>query len=133
LASEIAQIRTVTLKRIGKMDRDQLLQELKSTRTLLGTKGKDKWKTVLVIALSVAAAGLVTWAVVSATQRKWDKKRQELEDGEKKRQDDLKKEWASQEEELEAIYQARADLRDRGFVWSICGTQDFTTTVGCSY
>lgn len=133
LRSELGQIRSVTLKRIGKMDRADLLNELRTTRTLLGSKSKEKWKIVLIVAISVAAAGFVSWAVISATQKKYDRKTRDADRDHQKRSDDLKKTWQTKEDELQAIYDARAKLRDEGYVWTVCGTSTRNVSIACSY
>lgn len=131
--TDLARLKSVTVKKLGLLDRDTLLAELKTTKSLINTKGKDTWKVVLVVVIAVAAAGFVSWAVVSATKRHWERKTRDMEEDFADQEDRLRKDYANKEEELSAIHRERARLRDEGYVMTVCKTTERQSTVSCAF
>ncbi|OFZ54715.1 MAG: hypothetical protein A2428_15990 [Bdellovibrionales bacterium RIFOXYC1_FULL_54_43] len=130
---DLYETKSLTLKRLGLLDRDALIKELRMSRSLLNTKGRDTWKIVLVVVLAVAAAGFVSWAVVSATQKHYDQKTRRAEEEEQRRENELREEWQNREDQIRATFDERARLRDEGYVWTVCATTQRAKTVACSY
>ncbi|OFZ21331.1 MAG: hypothetical protein A2X94_07740 [Bdellovibrionales bacterium GWB1_55_8] len=130
---DLSQVKSVTMKRLGLLDREGLIQELNLTRSLMNTKARDTWRVVLVIVLSVAVAGFVGWAAVSSAKKHWQRKTEKLEKDHKQREEDLRSEYANKEEQLQAAFEERSSLREEGFVWAVCGTTERAKSVSCSY
>jgi hypothetical protein len=77
LFQDLTQIKSDLIKRVGRLGRIELRKELETAQSILNEgrflKGKD-WKIILVTILSVAAAGFVSWAIISATKKRYDRK-----------------------------------------------------------
>jgi len=131
--SDLLQVKSLTLKRLGLLDREALVRELSLMQSLLNTKGRDTWKVVLVVVLSVAAAGFVSWAAISQTKKAWEKRTRQAEEDEQRREEQAAQDYANRELELQKIFDDRAKLREEGYVWSVCSTETKTTTAACSY
>jgi hypothetical protein len=67
LQSDMGMILTQNAKQIGLMSREELLKQVETTGSFMTIKNSDV-KTVLIIVLTIAAAGLLTWGIVSATK-----------------------------------------------------------------
>ncbi len=154
LVADLSNAKSDALKRLGLMDRTLLEKELMGTTALLNTKG-DGWKIALIVVLSVAAAGLISFGVVSATKVRHERKLQELEDEYKKKTndeiaahekalEDMKRkhaqnlentnaQWAQKTAELEKLFADRAALREGGYTWQVCKVQNTAKTVTCPY
>lgn len=154
LVADLANAKSDALKRLGLMNREILEKELSGTKTLLNMKG-DGWKIALIVILSVAAAGLISFGVVSATKARHERKLRELEDEYKKKTadeiaaseaaiaelrrkhqqnlDNTNAEWLRKTQELEKLFADRAALRDGGYTWQICKVQNTPKTVTCPY
>jgi hypothetical protein len=126
-------VKSVTLKKLSILDREGLKRELKLTQSLLNTKGRDTWKIILVVVIAVAAAGLVSWAVVSATKKHWERKQRDLEEDFRNRERQLGEEYATKEAELQAMFEERNRLREQGYVWDVCSTTTNMKNVSCSF
>ena len=153
--NDLQNVKSVTLKKLGLLSREQLDKELSSLQSLLSVKGRDTWKIVLIVVLATAAAGFASWAIVSATQARWDRKTQKLDADEQQRRIDLgndyqnrevqlqqnwhnqeaalQADWANRSVQIQAMFAERARLRDQGYVWTICSTTTTQKTVSCSY
>jgi hypothetical protein len=154
LSADLASAKSDALKRLGLMDRKSLEKELTGTKALMNTKG-DGWKVALIIVLSVAAAGLVSFGVISATKKRHERKSKELEEEYERKTDeaikdheaqieDMKKKhqtdmdntnalWAQKTEELKKLFADRAAMRDGGYTWQVCKTENVAKTVTCPY
>ncbi|HAR42142.1 MAG TPA: hypothetical protein DCS07_05860 [Bdellovibrionales bacterium] len=131
--TDLYQIKSLTLKRLGLLDREGLIRELSLVQNLLNTKGKDTWKIVLVVVLSVAVAGFVSWGIVSATKKHWEKKTRQAEADEKKHEEEATEEYANKEKNLQIAFEDRAKLREDGYVWAVCSTETKSAATACSY
>ncbi|MBS1961763.1 MAG: sulfur globule family protein [Bdellovibrionales bacterium] len=88
LRSDLADAKSDAVKRLGAMDRATLAKEISGTTTLLNVKG-DGWKHALIIVLSVVAAGLISYGIVSAVKARHERKLRELDEEYKKKDADL--------------------------------------------
>lgn len=88
LRADLSDAKSDALKRLGLMDRKLLAKEISGTSNLLNTKG-DGWKVALIIVLSVIAAGLISYGVVSAVKSRHERKLRELDAEYKKKNQDL--------------------------------------------
>lgn len=106
ISADLNQAKSKMLFRIGKLSREQLRQEFELTQTMLNNSinmksnkffgygdGKKRYKAIIITVLTVAAAGLATWAIISKTKERYEKKL------EKK-----KKEYADKTEQMYADY-----------------------------
>ncbi len=154
LIADLANAKSDAVKRLGIMDRKSLAKELSGTAALLNTKG-DGWKIALIIILSVAAAGLISFGIVSASKARHERKMKELEKeyegktakeiadheaaiAEMKKKhleniDNTNAEWVRKTAELEALFAQRAALREGGYTWQVCRTTNTPKTVSCPY
>ncbi len=78
MASDLSRVKSQVLKKLGMMTRTELIKEIEFSDQLLSAKGAN-WRVILVVVLSVAAAGLVSWALVSASKKRWERKQKEME------------------------------------------------------
>jgi hypothetical protein len=88
LKADLADAKSDATKRLGVMDRKTLAKEVAGTTNLLNVKG-DGWKKTLVIVLSVIAAGLISYGVVSAVKSRHERKLKELDAEYQKKNADL--------------------------------------------
>ncbi len=88
LSQDINTIKSSVLKKVGRMSRAELIHELEFSDQLLSAKSPN-WKVVLIVVLSVAAAGLVSWAIVSASKKRWERKTREMYDSYKEKNNEL--------------------------------------------
>lgn len=94
LHKDLTHLKSRSLKKLGKMDRNQLLKEVGQTEYFLNKKG-DGWKVAALIALSVAVAGLATWGIIAATKKRHERKMRELEEDHQRRMDQADADFAS--------------------------------------
>lgn len=88
LRADLSDAKSDALKRLGLMNRDLLAKEIAGTTNLLNTKG-DGWKIALIIVLSVVAAGLISYGIVSAVKSSHERKMRKLDEEYKKKNQDL--------------------------------------------
>ena len=132
LSSDISLIRSQNAKQLGLMSRADLLKQLETTGTLMSYKN-DKVVMVLIIVLTVAAAGLITWGVVSATKARHERKKKEINDEYDRKEQDAKNQYAADVKSVDQIFAEREKYREEGYVWQVCSTTTSTKTSSCSY
>lgn len=132
LSSDLSLIRSQNAKQIGLMSRADLLKQLEQTGTLFSYKN-DKVIAVLIIVLTVAAAGFITWGIISATKARHERKKKELNDEFDQREQDARDSHAQDIQELDQVFAERERLREQGYVWQICSTTKSIKTATCSY
>lgn len=132
LSSDISLIRSQNAKQLGLMSRADILKQLESTGTLMSYKN-DKVVMILIIVLSVAAAGLITWGIISATKARHERKKKELNDEFDRAEQNAHNQYNSDIASLEQVFAERARLREEGYVWQVCSTTTTVKTASCSY
>lgn len=132
LQGDLSLIRSQNAKQIGLMDRKALLEQLDATGTFFNYKN-DKFLTVLIIVLTVAAAGLITWGVISATKARHERKKKELNTKYDQLEQQAIKDNADKIKSLEEMFAERERLREEGYVWQVCSTTRTQKTASCSY
>jgi hypothetical protein len=132
LSSDLSLIRTQNAKQIGLMSRSDLLKQLEQSGNLFSYKN-DKVLTVIIIVLTVAAAGFITWGIISATSARHERKKKELNDDFDQREQDARDQHSQNIQSLEQIFAERERLREEGYVWQICSTTKNTKNATCSY
>lgn len=132
LSSDVSMIRSQNAKQIGLMSRADILKQLEETGALMSYKN-DKVVMVLIIVLSIAAAGLITWGVVSATKARHERKKKQLNDEFDQAEINAQNQHANDIKTLEQIFAERERLREEGYVWQVCSTTKTNKTASCSY
>lgn len=132
LSSDLTLIRSQNAKQIGLMSRADLLKQLEQSGTLFNYKN-DKVITILIIVLTVAAAGFITWGIISATKARHERKKKELNDDFDQQEQDARDDHAQDIQSLEQLFAERERLREEGYVWQICSTTKSVKTATCSY
>jgi type II secretory pathway pseudopilin PulG len=132
LQSDLSLIRTQNAKQMGLMTREDLLKQLEETGTFFNYKN-DKVLAVVIIVLTVAAAGFITWGVVSATKNRHERKKQELNQDFDRKEQEARNQHASRVKTLEETFAERERLREEGYVWQVCSTTKSPKTASCSY
>jgi hypothetical protein len=132
LNSDMSMILSQNAKSIGKMDRAALLKQLDETGSFMSIKN-DKTTTVLIIVLTIAAAGLLTWGIMSSTKARYDKKTKDMNDDYDQREQDAINENEKKIASLDQTFAERARLRDEGYTWQVCSTTRAPKTSSCSY
>ena len=132
LNSDMSMILSQNAKSIGKMDRAALLKQVEDTGSFLTIKS-DKTTTVLIIVLTIAAAGFLTWGIMSSTKARYEKKTKEMEADYDRREQQAIDENNQKIASLEQTFAERARLRDEGYTWQVCSTTRTPKTSTCSY
>lgn len=132
LNSDMSMILSQNAKQIGMMDREALLKQLEVTGSFMSIKN-DQTTTVLIIVLTIAAAGLLTWGIMSSTKTRYEKKTKEMEADYDRREQAAIDENAKKIASLDQTFAERARLRDEGYVWQVCSTTRTPKTSSCSY
>lgn len=132
LNSDMSMILTQNAKAIGKLDRAALLKQIDETGSFLTIKS-DKTTTVLIIVLTIAAAGLLTWGIMSSTKARYEKKTKEMNDDYDRREQQAIDENNQKIATLDQTFAERARLRDEGYTWQVCKTERSTKSSVCSY
>lgn len=132
LNSDMSMILSQNAKAIGKLDRAALLKQLEDTGSFLTIKD-DKTTTVLIIVLTIAAAGLLTWGIMSSTKARYEKKTKEMNEDYDRREQAAIDENAKKIASLDQTFAERARLRDEGYTWQVCKTERTPKTSICSY
>ncbi len=132
ISSDVSLIRSQNAKQIGLMNRSDLLKQLESTGTLMNYKNNEV-VTILIIVLTVAAAGLITWGIVSATKARHERKKKELNDDFDRREVNAQNQHDQDIKTLDQIFAERERLREEGYVWQVCSTTTSVKTSSCSY
>ncbi len=132
LNSDMSMILSQNAKQIGMMDRAALLKQLEVTGSFMSIKN-DQTTTVLIIVLTIAAAGLLTWGIMSSTKARYEKKTKEMEADYDRREQAAIDENAKKIATLDQTFAERARLRDEGYVWQVCSTTRAPKSSACSY
>lgn len=132
LNSDMSMILTQNAKNIGKLDRAALLKQLEETGSFLTIKN-DKTTTVLIIVLTIAAAGLLTWGIMSSTKKRYERKTKEMNEDYDRREQQAIDENNQKIATLDQTFAERARLRDEGYTWQVCSTTRTPKTSTCSY
>lgn len=132
LHSDMGLIRSQNAKQIGLMTRADLLKQIETTGSIMSIKS-DKTTTVLIIVLTIAAAGLLTWGIMSSTKARYEKKTREMNEDYDQREQDAIDANNQKIATLDQTFAERARLRDQGYVWQVCSTTRTPKTSACSY
>jgi hypothetical protein len=132
LNSDMSMILSQNAKEIGKMDRAALLKQLETTGSFMTIKD-DKTTTILIIVLTIAAAGLLTWGIMSSTKARYEKKTKEMNEDYDNREQQAIDENNQKIASLDQTFAERARLRDEGYTWQVCSTTKTAKTSVCSY
>lgn len=132
LHSDMSLIRSQNAKQIGLMSRAELLKQIETTGSIMTFKN-DKTTQILIIVLTIAAAGLLTWGIVSSTKARYEKKTKEMHDEYDRREQDAIRENEQKIATLDQTFAERARLRDEGYTWQVCSTTRTPKTSACSY
>ena len=130
---DIFRIKTATLKRLGIMDRAALIRELEATKSVLNVKGKDTWLVIAAIILTVAAAGFLGWAIVKGVKNRFIRKSHEMDEEYQHKFDEAYADYLKDEQDVINFWKEREELREQGYVWTICSTTQSNKTMTCSY
>jgi hypothetical protein len=125
-------IRSQNAKQLGMMNREQLIKHFESTDELMHYKN-NKVLTAVIIVLTVAAAGFITWGVISATKARHERKKSELNADYDQRERDAYAQHLKDIKTLEEFFAERERLREEGYVWQICSVTTTPKTSSCSY
>lgn len=131
--SDISQIRSTTLKRLGLMEREMLIEELQTTKSVLNVKDADTWLIVAAVVLTVAAAGFVGYAIVKGVKNRFIRKSKDLDKEYQDKFDQAYAEFLKDEKDVIAFYRERERLREEGYVWTVCSTAQSNAAATCSY
>lgn len=131
LASDVSSIRSQNAKQIGLMSREQLMTHLEATGRL--TQNKNKTLKIVIIVLTIAAAGFITWGVVSAVKTRHERKKKEAEESYNQQEQVARDQHASDILSLEQTFAERERLREEGYVWQVCSTTTTQKTSSCNY
>lgn len=132
LNSDMSMILSQNAKQIGMMDRAALLKQLELTGSFMTIKS-DQTTTVLIIVLTIAAAGLLTWGIMSSTKARYEKKTKEMNEDYDRREQAAIDENAKKIATLDQTFAERARLRDEGYTWQVCSTTKTPKSSACSY
>lgn len=132
LSSDVSLIRSQNAKQLGLMTRADILKQLEATGTLMNYKN-DKVIMILIIVLSVAAAGFITWGIISATKARHERKKKELNDEFDQAEQNAQNQYNADIATLDQVFAERARLREEGYVWQVCSTTTTVKTASCSY
>lgn len=130
--SDMGLIRSQNAKQMGLMSRADIIKQIDATGSLMSVKN-DKVVTILIIVLTVAAAGLLTWGIVSATKARHERKKRELNEDFDQREIDAQNNHDGRIKTLEELFKERERLREEGYVWQVCSTTKVTKSAYCSY
>lgn len=132
LSSDVSLIRSQNAKQLGLMTRAEILKQLETTNTLMNYKN-DKVVMILIIVLTVAAAGFITWGVISATKARHERKKKELNDEFDQAEQNAQNQYNADIATLDQVFAERARLREEGYVWQVCATTTSVKSASCSY
>lgn len=114
------------------MDREQLIAHIEKTGRLGVHKNGRVMKTVIIV-LTIAAAGLITWGIVSAVKKRHERKKAELNADYDQREEDAYNQHLDDIQTLEETFAERERLREEGYVWQVCSVTTTPKTSSCSY
>lgn len=132
LNSDFSLIRSQNAKHLGMMNRDQLIKHVEKTGRLSLHKNNRALKAVIIV-LTIAAAGLITWGVVSAVKKRHERKKAELNADYDQREEDAYNQHLDDIQSLEDVFAERERLREEGYVWQVCSVTTTPKTSSCSY
>lgn len=132
LHSDMSLIRSQNAKQIGLMSRADLLKQIETSGSIMSIKN-DKTTQILIIVLTIAAAGLITWGIMSSTKARYDKKTKEMNADYDRREQQAIDENNQKIATLDQTFAERARLRDEGYTWQVCSTTRTPKTSSCSY
>jgi hypothetical protein len=132
LAGDLSLIRSQNAKQLGLMSRADILKQIETTGTLMNYKG-SKVVMIVIIVLAVAAAGFITWGVVSATKARHERKKKEVNEDFDNQEQAARDQHVQDVQSLEEVFAERERLREEGYVWQVCSTTTSTKTASCSY
>lgn len=132
LHSDMSLIRSQNAKQIGLMSRADLLKQIETTNSIMSFKN-DKTTQIIIIVLTIAAAGLLTWGIMSSTKARYEKKTKELHEDYDRREQSAIDANNQKIATLDQTFAERARLRDEGYTWQVCSTTRTPKTSACSY
>ncbi len=132
ITRDLQQIKSAQIKRISLSTRKQLIKELALSKSFL-SRENTKIKRTTAIILTVLAAGLATWAITSMIKSHFEKKTQDMNNDFDNAESDAEKEYAQKTKDLIEEFETRAELREQGYVWSVCKETRSLQTSSCIF
>ena len=132
ISGDLEQIKSSQIKRVSLSTRQQLIKELSLSKSFFIQENKKIKRTTAII-LTVIAAGLATWAMTSMIKSHFEKKTRDMNDGFDNAESDAEKEYAQKTKDLIEEFEIRAELREQGYVWSVCKETRSLQTSSCIF